>query len=357
MSKSGTAVRLLAVSGVVWLAACGRDRPASSPDTTTALLLAELAAIAPEARIRAAVELGIRRDPAAVRPLVACLADIRLDVRRAAATALGRIGDQTATPALCALVGDGNADPELRRLTARALADLADPRSVPALALGLHDPDEGLAFASAHALASVGEPALGALLEAVTDEKPSTRRAAAGVLGQVPSKRTRDVLQRLLESPDAALRLSAAEGLAQAGHTNAAPGIVSLLTDPSERVRRAVPRVLAQLGMSAAQPLGAVCAMEGDAVNRRDAEGNVVKVPLAPAQQAAAKLLMKLGEPAAIGPLLTARARAKAYAAASLGDLGVAEALPAVEALREDKDPGVRKAAEYAVRKIRGDNT
>jgi hypothetical protein len=73
----------------------------------------------------------------AVPALIQALGDSDWDVRRAAAEALGKLGDPQAVPALIQALGDSDWD--VRRAAAEALGELGDPQAVPALiqALGM----------------------------------------------------------------------------------------------------------------------------------------------------------------------------------------------------------------------------
>lgn len=302
---------LLTAAVLMSLTGCGAGKQPTKDDAATARLLDDLAETAPETRMRAVEELGLRRETTATQPLIKCLADIRPDIRKAAVTALGRIGDRGAVPALSGIIDAKAADPQLRRLAARALADIADPSSVDTLSRSMYDADESLAFAAAHGLGSIGEPAVDVLVNAVKSDKPQARRAAASVLSMIASDRTRQAMRGLLTSTDPELRLSAAENLARAGYTNAAPEIVELLLDPSHTVRMAMPGIIQRLGLSAAGPLRKILALEGSRLEREDANGKKVRISIAPARHAAVKAVMGLEGPTTIAPLVTATAFAR----------------------------------------------
>jgi HEAT repeat protein len=246
------------VLAMLLLAGCGSGEPRQGLSAEAGSLMEELRAVSPDARLRAAVQLGQRREVAAVPLLVDCLQDVRLDIRKAAATALGMIGARAATAGLGAVVQTADADPELRRLAADALGEIADPASIPILTQALGSGDMSLAHASAYALARVGPPALDTLLTALREGSTSVQRAAAGVMGQFPGERTATALRPLLTHSNAAVRLSAAESLTRAGCTNLAAEIVARLEDPDDNVRRGVLALLDDLGPAAAEPLAAL---------------------------------------------------------------------------------------------------
>ncbi len=92
----------------------------------------------PDVRACAIHALGLSGERAtdAVPVLVQRLADTSMYVSRLAADALARIGS-AATPALISLLRDGT--PPVRGRAARALAQIADPKSIPALIAALDD--------------------------------------------------------------------------------------------------------------------------------------------------------------------------------------------------------------------------
>jgi hypothetical protein len=73
----------------------------------------------------------------AVPALIQALGDSDWDVRRAAAEALGKLGDPQAVPALIQALGDS--DVGVRRAAAEALGKIGDPQAVPALIQALGD--------------------------------------------------------------------------------------------------------------------------------------------------------------------------------------------------------------------------
>lgn len=110
------------------------------------------------ARALAAELLGLHADPLAGPALLRLLTDDGecADVRRAAATALGRIGSPQATAALLRVLS-GDDDAELRAAAATALGAIGDRSAVPALAAGLADVGvlPATAAACARALADI----------------------------------------------------------------------------------------------------------------------------------------------------------------------------------------------------------
>jgi twitching motility protein PilT len=105
-------------------------------------------------RISAADTLGRMKDPRAVEPLVATLADA--EVKRAAIEALGRIGDQRALPALGRMLADPS--PDVRIEVMLALKNFKHPQVQNALtSVAQNDQDRGV---RTHAIEILDELAL-----------------------------------------------------------------------------------------------------------------------------------------------------------------------------------------------------
>ena len=116
----------------------------------------------------------------AVPLLIQALGDWDEDVCRAAAEALGAIGDPQAIPALIQALGDDES--WVRAAAARALGAIGDPQAVPALIKALGDwgdlLSESVRFAAAWALGAIGDPqAVPALIQALGDSGWEDRKS------------------------------------------------------------------------------------------------------------------------------------------------------------------------------------
>ena len=111
-------------------------------------------------------KLAKTQDPAVVQPLTRALRNRPLEVRAAAARALGEIGQSDAVPALVEALGD--MESTVSCAAAYALGDIRDPSAVPALRgvlhnyrngdrySQLHGDDRGLYLAALQALRQIG---------------------------------------------------------------------------------------------------------------------------------------------------------------------------------------------------------
>jgi len=302
-------------------------------------------------RQAAAAALGQIGDPSAVAPLIEALNDKEIALRRAATAALVQIGDPRALEPLNRALQDG--DPAVRELAADALAKL-----------GWH-PDEAASGATYWIVqrqwdrcVEIGAPAVPPLIDALRDEDPDVRRAAAEALGQIAARQA-----------DAAVGARAAEPLG-----------VLLRQDP--HARQAAAGVLGRIGAPAVRPLIAALEQEGGDEQVRDAatgalaqigppavEALIAALGHKQARTAAARALGQIGaqqpDPAALARAvkpLTAALRDSAYwhrlaAAEALGAITARQTDPtlrsqAVNGLTtalEDAHPQVREAARDAL--------
>jgi HEAT repeat protein len=200
----------------------------------------------PSWRVRsAAVERVVTTGESAdvLPPLLAALSGgASVGVRDAAAVALVRIGEAAVVPLLARLDGP---DPDLRQAATHVLGSIGDRRCVAPLAARLADPDPNVRAAAAEALGKIGGAEAGATLLAALDSDEQTLRLSA--LESLLAMRVCPPAARL--SPllaDRAMRLPGFRLLGHCDEPEAAPLLVSGLSDPSRRTREAA---LAGIGL------------------------------------------------------------------------------------------------------------
>jgi len=150
-------------------------------DALTALRPA-LADPMPDMAIAAAHAAGLHRDAAALPGLLALASGARTAAeRREAATAIGRLGDRAAVPALLAALRETNADVFLDHAVTYALIQLADPHGTRA---GLTDAGPAARRAALVALEKMprGDLHRADVLPLLSDRDPAVRRAAVAVV-------------------------------------------------------------------------------------------------------------------------------------------------------------------------------
>jgi HEAT repeat protein len=155
--------------------------------------------------IRALVEIGAP----AVEPLKEALKARNEDVRRAAATALGILGDARAVLPLLEILAEkadtwrltllNEEDESLRAAAARALGKIGDARALPGLIAALKKAAFGLRRAAAEALRAIGDArAVPALLGALKDRDAAVREEAAAALALLITRKDAAAVPALL---------------------------------------------------------------------------------------------------------------------------------------------------------------
>jgi HEAT repeat protein len=149
------------------------------------------------------IEALVRHGSATVDLLISQLTAEELEVRQAAAVALGRIGDSSARPAL------------VNALT-----------------------DEPIAVDAANALAQIGDPeAVEGLLNLIGNEDASVRQAAVSAVNSIVPPSMSERIIPLLHDPDPNVRESAVKIAGYFGYPEAAGALIELSRDEHERVR------------------------------------------------------------------------------------------------------------------------
>jgi HEAT repeat protein len=225
---------------------------------------------------KALVTLG----PCTVEPLIQALADGKSEVRAVAAWALGKLSDIRAVEPLVG--GLGGWDSDVHRTAAEALGNLGDRRAVEPLIKVLGDGKRHVRQAAAEALDKLGEPKWKEIIQG--DKEDWARLGACG------DSRAVEPLIRVLGD-----RLSmhgddhraAKDALVALGQCAVGP-LIKALSVAGSGVFAAVAEVLGKLGdTSAVEPLITV-------LNARDSGGRL----------AAAEALGKLGDKRAVEPLI-----------------------------------------------------
>ncbi|MDP6380223.1 MAG: HEAT repeat domain-containing protein, partial [Phycisphaerae bacterium] len=175
----------------------------------------------------------VRIGTPAVEALLEALADDNWQVRRAAAEALGRIGDTRATKPLVNImeVKDNN----VRPVAIQALGRIKEAGAAGAVVEVLGDQ---LQDVSTGAFVGMGEGAIAPLLEAVQKhESRRVRRGAAEVLGVIGNPAAVDALVGALKDEHLRVRKSAVLALALLEDARAGEGLIEILKDESQRLR------------------------------------------------------------------------------------------------------------------------
>jgi HEAT repeat protein len=189
-------------------------------------------------RREAIITLGEMGDERCVEPIVRCLPDGDWQVRDAAIEALALIGSP-AVELLLRYIRDYDA----RKPVIKTLGKINDERVLDPLIAMMHN-DEFKDDAT-WALAELGKPAVGRLLELLKDPEEVTRKQAILALGEIKDESCVDALIESLKDPDWFTRLSAASALEKMKDPRGREAIKPLLKDPDLVVRMRIERMLA----------------------------------------------------------------------------------------------------------------
>jgi HEAT repeat protein len=262
-------------------------------------------------------------------------------IQRAAAEALGALGDTRAAPALIAALKSGYSSADLRQVTAVALGQIGDARAVEALVDALKDKERNVREAAAEALVRIGAPAIPSLIAAAQD--PAVRGDVVKALGQIGAPAVEPLIAALKDG-DESVRDAAAVVLGQAGDPRAVePLIATFKEEHWSYVRDDLPaaQALGQIGAPAVEPL--IAALKHEDWRMR---------------QAAAKALKHIGDPRAVEPLIAALkdedARMRQAAAEALGQIGDPRATEPLIAALKNEDWRMRQAVATALGQIGG---
>ena len=221
--------------------------PSASPELVKLLDTAH-----PIIRARVADVLGLRKDKPAVPALLDALQGEFYTVRARAAIALGRIGERETIPALLDTLKDPESDVriagclglgffkdpstfdeianlllddpkiEVRQAAAAALGNTRHLKAIPYLMVALRDPfwwyeREAQAGDLFTAIEKMGAPAVEPLVEALKDSEGAVRKYAALVLGRIGDPRAIEPLGMALYDLHHDVGKASAEALAQFG--------------------------------------------------------------------------------------------------------------------------------------------
>jgi len=190
----------------------------------------------------------------AVVPLIAALegrVNNRYGVCKAAAKALGRIGDARAVEPLIAAFMN-------KLLTENAIETLVKigAPAVEPLIAALKDENWRTRWAAAKTLGQIGAPAVEAIIAALRDSNRTVREAADSALRQICDIRAAKPLIAALKDGDLTARRAAAKTLGLLGDTLAIDPLIVALKDADRIVRKAAAKALGQLSDTrSAEPL------------------------------------------------------------------------------------------------------
>ena len=192
------------------------------------------------------VEAFVRFGSSAVELLIEQLHQENTEIRRAAISALGRIGDRRAVPALAALLQEG--DRPVRIAAASALARLGDPRAFEPLLSLLGDEHVAVRQAAIGALNSIGHPEMGSRIrQMLAEPDPLLRESAVKIGGYFGYPECVDAVLERCTDNDESVRAAALEHLPYFDDPRAVVELAAALERDTPRARAAAAKALGAL--------------------------------------------------------------------------------------------------------------
>lgn len=197
-----------------------------------------------ETRAAAARALGRIGSESALPALLAALEDGDSDVRREAVFALGLIGDAGARDGVRRIAGS-NAPVLLRGEAIRTLGRLKGEGAAEAVIPFLADPVPALRADAAVALAATGDSVAAVNLKPLlADADAAVRANAAWAAGRLKARDLAEPIRALLADPSPDVRLAASKAVGDVEDAGAVPALEKALGDPDWRVRANVATAL-----------------------------------------------------------------------------------------------------------------
>ncbi|MCB2209826.1 HEAT repeat domain-containing protein [bacterium] len=302
--------------------------------------------------------------PAYFDQLIAALSDENSGVRKAAAEALGDLGDTRAVLPLVAALSDNNSD--VRREAVEALRELGDSKAVQPIIATLADENDGVREAAIEALGAFGdsravEPLVAALKEEGFLWKPIVR-----ALCGIGDPRAAEPLIKSLNVQDYELRNLIIEYLID---VKAVMPLIDGLKIEDESIHHAIAEALGQIGDArAVEPLFTVLGEKYNDVAARIALTNICGSKYVDKLIAALShedpevrknVAVELGifnEAKAVEPLITSLSdknlEVRKVVVESLGALSDDRAIEPLKAMLNDGDEALQKAIENSLEKL-----
>jgi HEAT repeat protein len=295
-----------------------------------------------DVRIAAAKSLAEVKDLRALPGLFEAIRNQRFD--KVNSGSLSEFGE-TAVPALLNSLGDPNEDLDLRQAAAWALGSIGDVNTLPALRGLLRDAHPELRVTGVMALSNF-DAAAPWILECLKDENPRVRKTAVDCSKKFALKKVgeADVIAALigaLRDQDGDVRYAAADALKEMGDATAIPALLESLRDGEENVRFRAAGALERCGDTSAVP-GLLAAIHDDSRNVRLAGWSALRRIGGATVVEALLAMLRSGE-----------TNFRANAAYALGEIGSRDAVPGLIEALTDEEESVRETAATAVGKMR----
>jgi HEAT repeat protein len=199
------------------------------------------------------IEALVRHGSATSELLTEQLTSEDLEIRRSAVVALGRIGDEHATPALVNALNDKS----LANDAANALGQIGDARAIDGLLNLIGNDDASTRQAAVGALNSLMPASMSErIIPLLHDSDPNVRESAVKIAGYFGYPDSRSALIELSRDPNERVRCTAIEHLPYVDDERTLDVLVHAIKDETPNVRAAAARALATMDApEAVQPL------------------------------------------------------------------------------------------------------
>ncbi len=236
-----------------------------------------------EVRIAACLALGLFKDPSTFDEITTILLDDpKIEVRQAAAKALGYTGHLAALPYLMEALRDSfwwyereveagdlltaiekmgtvavapliealqDKEGTVRKFAAKLLGRLGDARALEPLSMALYDMHHEVGKASAAALANFGAPALDVLIEALSHPEMWIRIHSIQALSTIKDSRIVPVLLQMINDPEREVRKQVIQSLGELRDARALPMLQDIAANRADREFHALAKeALAKIG-------------------------------------------------------------------------------------------------------------
>ena len=208
-----------------------------------------------EVRIDAVVRLSSLHTSAAAQALASAMSDQSARIRAAAIVGIGNCRDSSFAPIVAARLLEDKIF-FVRKCAAYALGKLRSPQSVTALTSALHDKDLEVRGAAAVALGeyeSQDPTTIGALTAALSDRSEFVRERSARALGRygrTSASAVPSLIRLLTSDPSHGVKLQTAIALGEIGDRSALPSLETATHDKNPYVSRAATEALKRIAES-----------------------------------------------------------------------------------------------------------
>jgi len=318
-------------------------------------------------RRKVAWTLGYTRSEQAVEPLIEAFRDPAVEVRRAAGSALGEIGEPAIAP-LARVLRESSA--ELRLEAVMALRRIEPNQAAETLLVAaLSDEDPNVRWVAGLTLGERGnQKAVGVLVEILRQGQEYDQSRAARFLGRMRAMEAVDALVGALNEDVWSVRIAARDALVEIGDAAVEP-LLSAAKEGSGRVRMKAASALGRLGSERAVGVLLAALRDRDwmvcdeaavalaGIRSEKAVGPLIaalKDPNGETRQAAAWVLGEMESAPAVDALsaLLADPEAGGMAAIALGKIGSEKAVTPLGRLLGTESRQARRAAAWALARI-----